>query len=265
MRRPTDICLLCKEKNSLKKNSHLIPKFFGKGIFYGSKPRHGIQIDKIGHQKKVQDIIKENYLFCHDCEKRFEILETYCALRLERLNNSQFFTNFEKITHGKFEYAVSKDIDIRVFNLFIYSIIWRISISNNYGLLKFKLPIEEEDKLRLILDKHIEKTQSKLISGLDRIKDLPDHSHVIIRPLVKLRPPNSMLSAASLDKITHQLHLVDYLIFYITKPDAFINALKIIDNNSLEKSVSIGLMDTRSWKKFNFDMIDEMMNQSTLR
>lgn len=73
MRQPIDICLLCNEKNSTKKNSHLIPKFFGKGIFYGTKPRYGILIDNNGTTTKIQDIIKEDYLFCADCEKGFSV------------------------------------------------------------------------------------------------------------------------------------------------------------------------------------------------
>ena len=91
MRKPTDICLLCQEKNSTHRNSHLIPKYFAKGIFEGAKPRHGIAIDKTGKREKVQDIIKENYLFCPECEKGFSIFETYCSFRLERFNDLRHY------------------------------------------------------------------------------------------------------------------------------------------------------------------------------
>lgn len=259
MRQPIDICLLCNEKNSTKENSHLIPKFFGKGIFYGTKPRHGILIDNNGTTTKIQDIIKEDYLFCADCEKGFSIFETYCSLRLERLNNLRYFNQFKKFKRGEFEYLECKDLDIRIFNLFIYSIVWRVSISNHYGFLKFKLPTQKEEELRKVLKEYIVPTQNALIDKLEKLKELPNHSHVMIRPNKKLRPPSSMLSGASINDCIHQLHLVDYLIFYITDRDRLVEGFREIDNNNLDKLVRIGLTDPKLWESFNFDLINKMM------
>ena len=97
MKYPTDKCLLCKENNSSQRNSHIIPKFFGQGIFSGTKPRHGISWSKDKGKKKVQDISKENYLFCPDCEKGFSVSEAYCAIRLERYNNIRYYNKFNRI------------------------------------------------------------------------------------------------------------------------------------------------------------------------
>ena len=257
MRKSTDICLLCHERNSNKENSHLIPKFFGKGIFEGTKPRHGIQISKSGEISKSQDIIKEDFLFCTDCEKGFSIFETYCALRLGRFDNLRYYSQFKKCKRGEFKYFECNEVDIKVFNLFIYSIIWRISISNHYAFLNFNIPAKNEEELRKLIKEYIVTSQSALLDKVDDLTELPSHSHVIIRPKKKLRPPGSMLSAASLGDNIYLLHLVDYLVFYVTEKDKLIQDYKEIDNNNLDRKVRIGLTDPKLWREFNFNLINK--------
>lgn len=259
MRKPTDKCLLCDEKEATKEKSHLIPKFLAKGIFYGMKPRYGLLIEKDGSTEKIQDIIKEDYLFCPECEKGFSLYETYCSLRLERYNESKFDKNFKRYQNKEFKFFECLDIDIRLFNLFIYSIIWRLSISKEYSFLKLKLACEEEEKLRLILKDNTYSTQQELIEKLDEISCLPNHSHLIIRPTKKIRPPSSMLSAASLNEGVHKLHLVDYVIFYFSDQDKMIQYLRTIDNNKIDGLVRVGLTSPEIWERFNFDIIKKTM------
>ncbi len=53
------ICELCKVKYADKKNSHIIPKFLGKGLFADTAPRHSISISKEGKQKKNKILQKK--------------------------------------------------------------------------------------------------------------------------------------------------------------------------------------------------------------
>jgi hypothetical protein len=257
MRRPKNICLLCQERNSTQKNSHLIPKYFGKGIFEGTKPRHGISINKKGQRNKVQDIVKEDFLFCPECEKGISIFETYCLIRLERYNNLRYFNNYKRVKQGEFEYFECKDLDIRIFNLFTYSIIWRVSISKSYDFGGFKLPASNEEELRLILNRFICLNQSELLEKVETFETLPNHSHVIIRPKKKLRPPNSMLSAASLNDWLHELHLIDYIVFYLTNNEKLVDGFKSINNNNLIGPVRVGLTSEDNWKSFNSQRIKD--------
>jgi len=262
MRHPTDKCILCKENEASQKGSHIIPKFFGKGLFYGTKPRYSIRIDKNGGKAKVQDIIKEDYLFCPNCEKGFNIYETYCSLRLERFNNIRYFNDFKRYRHiVDFEFIECKKIDIRIFNLFIYSIVWRISISDNYGFLGFKLSDSEEEKLRQILKKFSKPTQVDLINEIDNLKDLPLHGHVLVRPKRKLHPPNSMLSAYSYNDYLHQIHLVDYVLIYSTLKHLMSKRFQIINNNRLNGLVRIGLIEKNNWENFNKTMFKESVRK----
>lgn len=259
MRTPTDICLLCEKNKSIQKNSHIIPKFFGQGLFYGTSPRHGLAIDKTGKRKKVQDILKEDYFFCPECEAGLSIFETYCILRLDRFNDIRCFNKFKKVKRGEFEYFECKELDIRIFNLFIYSIVWRVSLSESYAFGGFKLPKEEEEKLKVILKQFIKPNQRELIDELYKLKSLPIHSHVIIRPNRKLRPPSAMLSAASRDEWLHEMHLVDYIIFYITDREKLVDGFKEIDNNNLENQVKVGLTTPERWRSYNFELINKVI------
>ena len=150
---------------------------------------------------------------------------------------------------------------LRIFNLFIYSIVWRVSISNNYGFLGFKLSFSEEEKLRLMLKEYSSQSQKELFVKIDKIKSLPEHSHVIIRPIKKLRPPASMLSAASYNEIIHQIHLVDYVLIYQTNRDILTERFKEIDNNRFVGFVRVGITKKTNWEDFNRNMIKEALNK----
>jgi len=259
MRKPTDICLLCNERQATQSNSHLIPKHFGQGIFYGTTPKHGILMDKTGNVRKIQDILKENYILCPVCEKGISVFESYCKLRLERFNDQSFFHQFRKFKKGSLEFFECLQIDIRLFNLLIYSIVWRVSVSQNYGCLKFKLPDEEEEKLRLILNEYISPSQNELFGRLDKMNSLPSHKHILFRPKKKLRPPQSMLSVSSINEYTHMLHLVDYVLIYATGKSE-LDTIPEINNNTLNRFVRVGLTEPEHWREFNFNLLKKWKN-----
>ncbi len=259
MRQPTDTCLLCKREKATKRKSHLIPKFFGKGIFVGSKPRHGIMWSKDGKTEKVQDIIKEDYLFCPNCEQSFSVLETYCSRHLERFNNVRYANKYNRFKRGDFECFDCKELDIKIFNLFIYSIVWRVSVSSNFAFQNFKLPELDEEEIRIVLNTIIKPRQTDLLNNLINLRALPNHSHVLIRPKKKLNPPSSMLSGASYDESVHQLFLVDYVMFYVTNKEKLVEVFNEIDNNRLEGLVKIGLTDPTKWENYNYDVMSKFI------
>jgi hypothetical protein len=258
MRASGDICLLCEKRKATQKKSHIIPKFFGKGLYYDTSPKHSISFKRTGQTSKIQEIEREDFILCPECEKGFSVLETYCALRLERFNEIRFANNFNHIKRGEFEFFECKNLDIKVFNLFIYSIVWRLSISEKYSFEQFKLNQTDEIKLKDILKKYIKFNENDLFKELADLKELPGHSHVIIRPNKKLRPPNSMLSAASRTEWLHELHLVDYMVFYLTDKDKLVDGFKEINNNNLENFVKVGLTTPERWKSYNYDLINKI-------
>ena len=212
---------------------------------------------KNGRKKKFQDIVKEDFLFCPDCEKYFSVLETYCSIRLGRYSNPRYYKNFRYIRRiNGIEFIEFKELDIRIFNLFIYSIVWRISVSDNFAFGGFQLKVSDEENIRQHLQTFTSGMHEDLINNISSMTSQPNHSHVFLRPRKKLRPPNSMLSAASRNALLHQIHLVDYLLFYATQKNIF-HKFSLYDNNRINGNVIVGIVDENNWIRFNDQMLNE--------
>lgn len=264
MRNPTDKCLLCKVECADQKGSHIIPKFLSKGIFEGTNPRHGLKITIHGDFTKIQDFIKEDHILCKSCEKGFNLLETYCALRLNRYDDIRFKNEFKNHKIENFQYSECLNFDNKIFNIFIYSIIWRVSISTHFSFEKFKLKPEDEEKIRVILKTTSSKNNHELYNKIENFKCIPNHSHIIIRASEIIRPPTSHLSVASIDEDIHQLFLVDYVVLYLTDKTKLLPILEVIDNNFDKRPTRIGIMEPKQWKDYNYGVLKNIIPDSIL-
>ena len=158
MRQPTDLCLLCKTNQADKKNSHILPKFIStKFMEMEGYPRRGFQLDTetvLENKKKIiQDSVKEDYLLCSECENYFAVIEHLA---------SQTFLNIDKDINDKkiIIDEINEFLDLLYFinsnpiiiRLFVYSIFWRVSISNDslFDVYKIKEPFEDEIRLALL-------------------------------------------------------------------------------------------------------------------
>ena len=116
-------CNLCLIKEADKPNSHIIPKFLSKRLFESSTPRHSIEIDRKGRNRKIQDTPKENFILCKSCEKRFEILETLYSKKINSINNYINLKDKFQITEfGNNKILKCLNINPTGFKLFIYSL-----------------------------------------------------------------------------------------------------------------------------------------------
>ena len=108
----------------------------------------------------TQDIAKENYLFCPSCESYFSFMETYVAERLHkrlwtvRLNEQFPYQENE----GGVGWKTCLQVDPKIFRLFIYSILFRCSVSSVRLHEGFKLDVKEEASIKSILKKFISST-----------------------------------------------------------------------------------------------------------
>src|SRR5687767_11238017 len=205
-------CHLCKSKPALKKNSHIISKFLCKGLFESINPRHILAISKKSI-KKVQDTPKENFILCVSCEKRIEILETCFAKIIGEINNYLSYPKkFNRINQGYIEYIDCKEIHPVLYKLFIYSLVWRASISNLVSFQRFKLPEHSEEELRQFLNTNLTTRKTELVASLSNIKQIPEYHSCLIKPKVKSR---GIFTAYNANKSLHLLLLVDFgLLFY---------------------------------------------------
>jgi len=154
MRKPTDICLLCQANLATKTNSHIYPKFLStKFLGAKSKSRRGFDLssDTILNikPKVIQDSPKEDYILCEECEAYFGVLEGIA---------SDTFINWQaKVDKGEYSLnPINEELDIvecntadkRSIQLLIYSIFWRVSISEIDLFENVKIAQDFEEKLR---------------------------------------------------------------------------------------------------------------------
>jgi hypothetical protein len=136
MRKPEDLCLLCKENPAAKTNSHIFPKFLSSKFLGLKSSKRGFQLssDQKENQapKIVQDSPKENYILCPDCEMYFSIIESATA--------DSFINWKQKVARGEFfqqtyppgfSIVLCNSTHPSILRLLVYSILWRASISTN--------------------------------------------------------------------------------------------------------------------------------------
>ena len=178
-------CALCKHKNADKKGSHIIPFFIvesmhnipgvkgrdyecsysidntNAGIFIG----RSILPDKIekifGYEKKQEELqrlvnpyIRDN-IFCTECEKRLETIETFYSSRIHKVLKNK------AILEKRNEILLKDNNYLRLFWL---SVIWRCSITK-FGTFQLKEKFEEQ--IRKILDKYLYVELIRLRQNLD--------------------------------------------------------------------------------------------------
>lgn len=172
MRKPTDLCLLCRNKAATKTNSHILPKFISTG-FLGAKgaPRKGFVLngknELSANPKKVQDSPKEDYILCDECEAYFGLLETSCAPALK-------FWKARIITGGAKLITIKPFLKIvqlaapnpLIMRLLVYSMFWRTSISGLGPFQEYRLDPELEDSLRVNLINFKALTNADLVANL---------------------------------------------------------------------------------------------------
>ncbi|WP_123766460.1 hypothetical protein [Myroides marinus] len=141
-------CLLCKESSASSIKSHIIPKFIGKDLISENKMLVLSKDDKAFYQS---DLPKRGGIFCVDCEKKFNTVETLAS----RVINDFRIKCYEKFTYCNMSYLdtiLKMNMNTEVFNLFLLSILWRVSVSDDYLFKSIKLPNKIENGIRKILN-----------------------------------------------------------------------------------------------------------------
>lgn len=252
-------CNLCKTRPANKTNSHIIPKFLCKGLFEFTKPRHSITIGKNGKSRKVQDTPKEDNILCDLCEKRIEIIETHFAGVIKNINNFSSLPNEFDFINGinQPQYIECKNIHPTLFKLFIYSLIWRASISSLVNFKKYKVPEIIEEELRVFLNVNLMKSKKSLLDLLEDITDIPMYDNCFIKPIIKSR---GIFTAYNLSASRHLLLIVDFGIFFFSEENLIDPILKIVSNKQNEK-VLIGLGESSAWTTLNQTVLRLMLDQ----
>jgi hypothetical protein len=149
-RTPEMLCLLCQQNPATKKESHIVPKFICKDIFNEKNEAYMIDSTNMETDPKVaQDTPKEDYILCPECERYFEQLETYVSRNpLLYLWDTSKQDGFKTHFIGTEKIIECKETVTSLFNLFLYSIMWRLFISNHSFFRKVLIHKDTVESLR---------------------------------------------------------------------------------------------------------------------
>lgn len=185
-RTPIESCLLCRANPATKTNSHILSKFISTNFLGGkNQPRKGFEFSSDSALERkprvVQDSAKESHLLCDDCEAYLSVIEG--------LSSDTFISWEAKVVKGEFIQTAIKDFldivdcnssDPAIIRLFIYSLFWRVSISN-HGLFKdYKLAVDLEDEMRQMLLTYKATTRADFLQGLATKPHVPVFPFTII-------------------------------------------------------------------------------------
>lgn len=133
-------CRLCKNTAELR-HSHVIPEFCFKPV-YDDKHRAVRFTVNAGKHGYIQKGFRE-YLFCEDCEGRFNRLETYFA--------NEWFERGKLPSHVTDDLVQIDGLDYAKFKLFHHSVLFRASVSTLPQFRYVSLGNNEEIFRRMLL------------------------------------------------------------------------------------------------------------------
>ncbi|NBC58706.1 MAG: hypothetical protein GVY05_10550 [Bacteroidetes bacterium] len=232
-----------------------------KRLFESIKPRHSIHINRKGKSKKIQDIPKENFMLCEQCEKRFEHIETLTSRKITSINNYNNLKDRFKIKeHGKNKILECLTINPIEFKIFIYSIIWRVSISSLQEFDTFKLDDTTENDLRVCLDKTLKSNHKELLNSISETTDFPNYHYCIFKPLIRNKFSRGIFTAYKMSEFQFGVFTVDYIILFFSKTVDMDSAFNFVSNFQNEKLL-ITLTGTDDWKMLNELVIRKMLKK----
>lgn len=188
-----NICKLCLENLADSQESHIIPKFFTKSIFFGGGKHSSMQTIKIKNKilgcldtKPSQGGIKESYLFCKGCENYFAELDTYFCNNIYApiRNKEKFFEDFE-ILLNRYKSIVCKNASVNMVDLFIFSIIFRCKVSNHDLFKIIKIDSINNNKIRKCL------IDSKMYTFHERKKNTSELTNYFFGYLLIIQEENN--------------------------------------------------------------------------
>lgn len=246
-----DKCLLCLKNEPNKRNSHIVPKFLTKGLFSLAHHRKTLIVHKTGKSRFHQDTPKEDFILCDTCEKRIEVIETEFAPIIRKMHNYRKYpSDFQHVVQGQLEYLKCINVKNVFYNLFFYSIIWRLSVSRLHPYGTLKLPLIVEENIRFFLHENLCATKSELLNRMNREISSPSYYMVLIKPKIKTNPPGGMLSAHSYNENEHLITLVDFILFFFVNEAVIKPPLKPITNNS-NNPFLVGMGENTYWIELN--------------
>lgn len=248
-------CRLCLTDNAVSTKSHYISKFLRDDLFENGQ---SLLINKDFTRRKINDIPKDSFIFCNNCEQKFSLVETVSSKILENIDKKSNYNNLYQIKFENGNHLVELNRHQTIFNLFIISLFWRASIAKDKLFEKFHFPDDFENHVRQVLHQHLKSSKSEYDINIDFNIGF---KYVFIKPEVRNSYSRGHMSACSVSKSLHMLFLVN---FYICAYLDHENQNKFIDQycNSNLYNCTLALSDVPRWKALNKITLDKIFNRA---
>ena len=231
-------------------------------LFEDAIPRHSIEINSKGKSKKIQDSPKENNILCTSCEKRIEILETYFSKKIIDIHNfSNVKDRIDIKTISNEKHLICKNIKPTMFKLFIYSLVWRSSISKLIEFEEYHIDDKVEEELRFFLNDNLKITHKELLENIENDIKHPSYHFCLIKPIVRNKQSRGIFTAFNLGEKAHLLMLIDFAVFFYTDENSIGPTLKFYSNKQNEK-VIIAMGGIEKWIDLNRMIVQKMLNKN---
>lgn len=253
---PIAKCKLCLTNDADQTGSHITSAF----LLASQIGKRGEEKSHVITTNPAQDYsentgdkeIKEDYIFCRDCERRFSFIENIYSFEItNKIEDEKFTANFPVSSIGEVSYLTCNHINPIAFHLMIYSILWRASISTKQIYQNLKLEEEIEEDLRFIIELFLPNTvDHKIIQSGDDWKKMVEKCQDLFKYFQYYLLKAESLEEKSqtyefFDNISsdpYQIILNEYIIlpFFstITHSDDFLQVKKFTDPTLLNNNYS---------------------------
>jgi len=257
-RNASNLCLLCNLRPSNKTKSHIIQKAVANKILLVDGKNEGYVFtteSKYSRKSPIQDSPKEDYILCTECEEYFSKLETYFS---DKFYNKLWIpvsqSGFIPIENGQDQSLLCKEINSSIFQLYLCSIFWRISICDFFG------KKEELNELRPILADYLIKCQGKDIQDIIEKTLLPqDNKNPLSFIICATKFPignNGIILFNNIQEI-YYLFLGSFVINFSFNMYNFPSYLNAVLNYGSREGLRIKLIDEEFYFKLNMMMMTE--------
>jgi len=244
-------CKLCLIREANQTGSHIVSAFFVASQIGKRGKEEGYMMTTDPSQNYSENTgathIKQDNIFCSQCEKRLSFLEnTIAAEYTNKINDPKYADNFEIINVKGRSFIKLKRLNSVAFLLFVYSILFRAHVSRTGLYSNFKIDDDLNEILRKnldallpeIIDHEIVEKRKDWIEGLSSAQDLVDVVDiVIIKPNGNIDHGANMSSYLPTAEGPFQMAANDHII-YVAKH-------REMPNQLLDDYFKLGLINLR--------------------
>ena len=153
-------CKLCLINDADQTGSHIVSAFYVKPVIGGRNSEEGYILTDRPLQDYTKDEgatpLKEDFILCRGCEQRFGYVESYVAEELPaKFRKPNFASNFMEIKireRNRLKIVSPVRLNSYAYQAFIYSIVWRASVSSSEFFKKFIVKGGMQEELRQVLN-----------------------------------------------------------------------------------------------------------------